>query len=145
MSRSASVPTSATNRVSLLVPQRGQTCEMDELREKLARLREDAMECDRMSEQALDPDHRDMLGHLAASLRQMIEDVEEAIARIAGEERYARSRACLGTICYRCVRAGHMKAGFQARRFTPAGCITWPSNSISLIIVTFPVTRLTSM
>jgi hypothetical protein len=57
---------------------------MDELREKLAKLREDARECDLMSMQALDPEHREMLSDLAAKLRQMIEDIEDAIARITG-------------------------------------------------------------
>ena len=39
---------------------------MNELREQLARLREDAALCEAMSSEATDPDHRQMLARLAA-------------------------------------------------------------------------------
>jgi hypothetical protein len=57
---------------------------MDELREQLARLREDAALCEAMSSEATDPDHRQMLARLAARLLTMIEAVEAEIVKITG-------------------------------------------------------------
>jgi hypothetical protein len=74
-------------RIGVLIPpwQGGHDVLMNDLREKLAKLREDVWECELMSSRAHDPEHRAMLSELAAKLRQMIDDVEAAIARIAGE------------------------------------------------------------
>jgi hypothetical protein len=49
-------------------------------------LREDTAQCDFVSSDATDPDHRQMLAHLAARLRTMIEDVEAAVIKITGDQ-----------------------------------------------------------
>lgn len=60
---------------------------MEDLRKQLEQLREEAEDCDVLSERTLDPEHREMLGRLSAKLHQMIDAIEAAISELSpGEE-----------------------------------------------------------
>lgn len=60
---------------------------MQDLRDKLEKLRADAEDCTLISRLATDKAKRDVFSHLAAQMHGMIAEVEAAIAaRIAGGE-----------------------------------------------------------